>query len=179
MGRLKEYFDIRRYPPRPTNSARGYEDFLQQTLAEATAPGETVLSWSGLRPQGLAPQAAAGVRQKGAGPADAPGPGPTGCGGLNYLILEKVLGLDAKAQDDQETCKYTSKMSEVVALGRQGGGPLAFMLNPTRIEQVQEVATTSLIMPRKSTYFYPKVMTGLLLNPILPGEEMVLPGETD
>jgi uncharacterized protein (DUF1015 family) len=30
-------------------------------------------------------------------------------------------------------------------------------------------------MPRKSTYFYPKVMTGLILNPILPDEEIVLP----
>ena len=56
---------------------------------------------------------------------------------------------------------------------------LAFILNPTGIEQVRQVAMNSLVMPRKSTYFYPKVMTGLLLNPILPGEEMVLPGEAD
>ena len=45
------------------------------------------------------------------------------------------------------------------------------------IEQVRQVAMNSLVMPRKSTYFYPKVMTGLLLNTILPGEEVVLPGE--
>ena len=53
---------------------------------------------------------------------------------------------------------------------------LAFILNPTGIEQVQQVAMNSLVMPRKSTYFYPKVMTGLLLNPILPGEEWSCPG---
>jgi uncharacterized protein (DUF1015 family) len=49
------------------------------------------------------------------------------------------------------------------------------LLNPTRIEQVQEVATAGLIMPRKSTYFYPKVMTGLILSPINPQEEIALP----
>ncbi len=43
---------------------------------------------------------------------------------------------------------------------------LAFILNPTKIEQVRQVATNSLIMPRKSTYFYPKVMTGLVMNPL-------------
>ena len=45
----------------------------------------------------------------------------------------------------------------------------------TRIEQVQEVATAGLIMPRKSTYFYPKVMTGLVLSPINPQEEITIP----
>jgi len=52
---------------------------------------------------------------------------------------------------------------------------LAFVLNPTRIDQVREVASAGLIMPRKSTYFYPKVMTGLILNLINPEEEITLP----
>ena len=33
---------------------------------------------------------------------------------LNYLVLDKGLGLDAKALDDQDTCKYSSKLEEVV-----------------------------------------------------------------
>ena len=88
---------------------------------------------------------------------------------------EKVLGLDAQAQDDPETCKYTSKVSEAVAAVSRGEARLAFLLNPTRIEQVQEVATAGLIMPRKSTYFYPKVMTGLILTPINLQEEVAIP----
>jgi uncharacterized protein (DUF1015 family) len=95
---------------------------------------------------------------------------------LNYLIFEKILGLDSKAQDDQETCKYTSKISEAVAAVSRGEARLAFVLNPTRIEQVQDVASAGLVMPRKSTYFYPKVMSGLILNPIHPEEEIVVPG---
>jgi uncharacterized protein (DUF1015 family) len=98
---------------------------------------------------------------------------------LNYLVLDKSLGLDAKALDDQDTCKYSSKLEEVIKLLAAKEVNLAFILNPTGIEQVRQVALSSLVMPRKSTYFYPKVMTGLLLNPILPGEEMVLPGEAD
>ena len=98
---------------------------------------------------------------------------------LNYLVFDKGLGLDAKAMDDQETCKYSSKVEEVIKLLAAKEVNLAFILNPTKIEQVRQVAESGLIMPRKSTYFYPKVMTGLLLNPILPGEELVLPGEAD
>jgi uncharacterized protein (DUF1015 family) len=95
---------------------------------------------------------------------------------LNYLIFDKILGLDAKAQDDPETCKYSSKVPEVLEfLGRKEAN-LGFILNPTRIDQVRQVATAGLIMPRKSTYFYPKVMTGLILNPIAPNEEIVIPG---
>ena len=60
---------------------------------------------------------------------------------LNYLIFEKVLGLDAKALDDQETFKYSSRLNEVVAAVTRREARLAFLLNPTRIEQVQEVAT--------------------------------------
>jgi uncharacterized protein (DUF1015 family) len=96
---------------------------------------------------------------------------------LNYLIFEKILGLDAQALDDQDTFKYSSKISEVVAAVSRQEARLAFILNPTRIEQVQEVASAGLTMPRKSTYFYPKVMSGLLLNPIDPAEEILIPGQ--
>ncbi|MBU4012939.1 MAG: DUF1015 family protein, partial [Proteobacteria bacterium] len=40
----------------------------------------------------------------------------------------------------------------------------SFILNPTKIEQVRDIANKGLIMPRKSTYFYPKVITGLVMN---------------
>ena len=94
---------------------------------------------------------------------------------LNFLIFEKILGLDAKTLDDQETFKYSSQLSEVVSAITQREARLAFILNPTRIEQVQEVASAGLTMPRKSTCFYPKVMTGLVMNPINPEEEILVP----
>ena len=50
--------------------------------------------------------------------------------------------------------------------------PLLFVMNPTRVKQVKKVADEGLIMPHKSTYFYPKVMTGLLFNQLIDGEEV-------
>ena len=43
-----------------------------------------------------------------------------------------------------------------------------FFINPTRIEQVQEVASAGLIMPHKATYFYPKVWSGLVVHSLAP-----------
>jgi uncharacterized protein (DUF1015 family) len=51
-------------------------------------------------------------------------------------------------------------MSEV----ESGRWPLAFLLNPTRIDQMLAVADVGERMPPKSTYFYPKLATGLVLN---------------
>ncbi len=48
--------------------------------------------------------------------------------------------------------------------------PLLFLLNPTRVSQVTDVADSGEIMPHKSTYFYPKILTGLLINK-LSGDE--------
>jgi uncharacterized protein (DUF1015 family) len=48
----------------------------------------------------------------------------------------------------------------------------AFLLNPTPIEQVKNVATAGLVMPHKSTYFYQKALTGLVINKIVPDEEV-------
>jgi uncharacterized protein (DUF1015 family) len=45
-------------------------------------------------------------------------------------------------------------------------------MNPTLVKQVQQVADENLIMPHKSTYFYPKIMTGLLFNQQIEGEDV-------
>lgn len=174
LGRLKEYFEIVSLPA-AHEFGEGYEDFLQQTLAEVPA-GESAFIVLGFGRKAWRLILRPGVRQKVLARQMHPALAQLDVAVLNYLIFEKVLGLDSQAQDDQETCKYTSKISEAVAAVTRGEARLAFLLNPTRIEQVQEVATAGLIMPRKSTYFYPKVMTGLILSPINPQEEIVIPG---
>jgi uncharacterized protein (DUF1015 family) len=47
-----------------------------------------------------------------------------------------------------------------------------FLLNPTEVAQLRAVADAGEIMPQKSTYFFPKLASGLLLNPIDPAEEV-------
>jgi len=173
MGRLKEYFEIEALPT-AGEFGEAYEEFLQQNLAEVQPP-ETGFILLGFGRKAWRLKMRPGVRQKILARQMHPALAQLDVAVLNYLIFEKVLGLDAKAQDDQETCKYTSKIKEAVAAVGRGEARLAFLLNPTRIEQVQEVASAGLTMPRKSTYFYPKVMTGLILNPINPEEELAIP----
>ncbi|MHB9073624.1 MAG: DUF1015 domain-containing protein [Desulfobaccales bacterium] len=173
MGRLKEYFEIVTLPA-AHEFGEDYEEFLQQTLAEVPA-GESAFIVLGFGRKAWRLIMRPGVRQSVLARQMHPALAQLDVAVLNYLIFEKVLGLDAKAQDDQETCKYTSKISEAVAAVTKGEARLAFLLNPTRIEQVQGVASAGLVMPRKSTYFYPKVMSGLILNPINPQEEIVIP----
>jgi uncharacterized protein (DUF1015 family) len=49
---------------------------------------------------------------------------------------------------------------------------MAFLLNHTKIEQLQKVAASGLFMPHKSTYFYPKVIDGSVLNLLDPYEDV-------
>jgi len=174
LGRLGEYFEVTPLE-RPTGDAAAFSGYLQGELATAH-PEDTVFIMVGFGLKAWRLKLREGVRQSVLARQMHPALAALDVAVLNYLVFDKALGLDAKAQDDQETCKYSSKVEEVLKLLADKEATLAFILNPTQIEQVRQVAQSSLIMPRKSTYFYPKVMTGLLLNPIIPGEEIVVPG---
>jgi uncharacterized protein (DUF1015 family) len=53
---------------------------------------------------------------------------------------------------------------------QKDGWAAAILLNPTKITQVQAVAEAGLRMPPKSTFFYPKLLTGLVIHPIVSDE---------
>jgi len=59
---------------------------------------------------------------------------------------------------------YARDAKQAVALVESGEYDLAFLLRPTPVEQVREVAASGASMPPKSTYFFPKLLTGLLFN---------------
>jgi uncharacterized protein (DUF1015 family) len=61
---------------------------------------------------------------------------------------------------------YTPHAAEAVAAVDAGEAEAAFLLRPTRIEDVWEVAQRGDVMPQKSTFFYPKLTSGLLLHPV-------------
>jgi len=88
---------------------------------------------------------------------------------LSDLLLERLLGLPHKRCDDEGLISYHSDpdlaMDAAVKQGVAGSGSsILFLMNPTTVAQVRNIADESLIMPHKSTYFYPKILTGLLLN---------------
>ena len=85
---------------------------------------------------------------------------------VTKLVLQEILALDDKALDDEGRVLYTSKADKALDAVHTGKSAIALILNPTRLDQVQEVSDAGLIMPRKSTYFYPKVMAGLVINRI-------------
>ena len=60
---------------------------------------------------------------------------------------------------------YTASAEE--AIGRLGeSADAVFLMRPTPVDQVREVAAAGETMPPKSTYFYPKLLTGLVFNPL-------------
>jgi uncharacterized protein (DUF1015 family) len=83
---------------------------------------------------------------------------------LHSLVLSRILGISQEAQEAQRNIIYLKSVKEALGALEEGSNQLAFILNPTRIEQVERVAESGLVMPQKSTYFYPKLLSGLVIN---------------
>lgn len=89
---------------------------------------------------------------------------------LSRLVFQKCLGFTKEGLDDDEIFHYQSDTPRALSNVASGEYQMVFLLNATEIERVTEVAENGLVMPRKSTYFYPKVLTGLVFNKIDPNE---------
>lgn len=89
---------------------------------------------------------------------------------LSRFILQKGLGFSREDLDNEEIFHYESSMKTAVSQVQSGNQQMTFLLNPTKIGHVKEIANNSLVMPRKSTYFYPKVLSGLVFSKIEPHE---------
>ena len=94
---------------------------------------------------------------------------------LSRFLLQRTLGFTLEDLNNEEIFHYQSRLTKAVGVVESGACQMAFLLNPTRIGQVKEVAGNRLIMPRKSTYFYPKAITGLVFNKIDPYEIIQVP----
>lgn len=83
---------------------------------------------------------------------------------LHTLVLERLMGIDRENMANQTNLTYTRSVPEAVASVDSGESNCCFLLNPTRVEEICSVATCGEKMPQKSTYFYPKLITGLVMN---------------
>jgi uncharacterized protein (DUF1015 family) len=81
--------------------------------------------------------------------------------------LEALAGIDAGAVAGGDRIGYTKSAAEAAArvAAGDGGADAAFLLEPTPVASILAVARDGDVMPQKSTYFYPKALTGLVLNP--------------
>ncbi len=93
---------------------------------------------------------------------------------LDRILLKHLMGLSESFLANEHNIHFKHDFGEAMEKVRKGFYDLGFFINPTRIEQVQEVAEAGLIMPHKSTYFYPKVGSGLVIRPLLQEEEAIL-----
>ena len=80
------------------------------------------------------------------------------------LLQQLVVAVLCPTQQEQEAILYTKDDHEALDWTANGTGTAALLLNATRVSEVQAVATAGERMPHKSTYFYPKPLTGLVIN---------------
>ncbi|MCL2634459.1 MAG: DUF1015 domain-containing protein [Oscillospiraceae bacterium] len=85
---------------------------------------------------------------------------------LHSLILERLFGIDKENMAQQINLTYTRSIYEAVTAVDEKKANCCFLLNPTRVSEIRNVALTGGKMPQKSTYFYPKLTTGLVMNRI-------------
>lgn len=83
---------------------------------------------------------------------------------LHTLVLDKLLGIGSQQRADESNLTYTRDEEEALKSVDSGAYQLAFFMNATKVEEVTEVAIGGEKMPQKSTFFYPKIVTGMVIN---------------
>jgi len=83
---------------------------------------------------------------------------------LHRILIQNVLEISEEDINRQTYLKYYKDATEEWNDIESGKLQIAFFLNPTKVEQVVEVSRAGAKMPQKSTFFYPKLMTGLVMN---------------
>lgn len=86
---------------------------------------------------------------------------------LHSLILEKLFGIDKENMANQINLRYTRELGEALECADSDEYNCAFILNSTKVSEIKDVALAGEKMPQKSTYFYPKLITGLVMNEII------------
>ncbi|MDI6703525.1 MAG: DUF1015 domain-containing protein [bacterium] len=83
---------------------------------------------------------------------------------LDVVILHSILINHIYGVRSEDDIKYVISEEKTIELVDRGEYQVAFFVNPTKIEQIKEVTSLGLTMPGKATYFYPKLLTGLVLR---------------
>jgi uncharacterized protein (DUF1015 family) len=85
---------------------------------------------------------------------------------LEALVLRGALKMSEDDISHLRGLHYSKDLDDAIEAVESGRADAGFFMRPTPVEQVREVAATGESMPPKSTYFYPKVPTGLVFNPL-------------
>jgi uncharacterized protein (DUF1015 family) len=85
---------------------------------------------------------------------------------LQYLVLDKVLGIPAAEVAKTDRIAYTRDAADAIKRVREGEFDLGFLLGRPSVNAVRDVSLVGEVMPQKSTFFYPKLLSGLLMRRI-------------
>jgi uncharacterized protein (DUF1015 family) len=91
---------------------------------------------------------------------------------LHGLILEPLLGIGARALAEQSHLSYSHDLGETLRRVASAAVQAAFILNPTKVAQVLDACEAGFVLPQKSTYFEPKLATGLVMQKLRPAEPL-------
>jgi uncharacterized protein (DUF1015 family) len=91
---------------------------------------------------------------------------------LHLLVLEHILGMAPDEQAKVENIRYSQDEEFVLQALEKEDYQAAFILNATKVEEIQAIVASGEKMPQKSTYFYPKLLSGLVVNQIDLNEEI-------
>ncbi|MGA2605606.1 MAG: DUF1015 domain-containing protein [Verrucomicrobiia bacterium] len=89
---------------------------------------------------------------------------------LHVGILEAFLGIDEVRLRDEANVTYWREPDKAAGLVQTGQAQLAFFLNPTDVQDVKAIADARSRMPQKSTDFYPKLLSGIVINDLRPDD---------
>lgn len=85
---------------------------------------------------------------------------------LHEVVLARLLGIGQEAMAKQSNLVYVKDDGEVFEAVETGRVQVGFVVKPATVGQVLAVSESGGVMPQKSTFFYPKIMTGLVFNPL-------------
>ncbi|MFH1125551.1 MAG: DUF1015 domain-containing protein [Candidatus Altiarchaeota archaeon] len=85
---------------------------------------------------------------------------------LHYILMEKVLGFNTNGKEYEENILFVKDRDKAIEMVYNEGCRIALFMNATKPEQVMKVADNGERMPQKSTYFYPKPLSGLVIRKI-------------
>ena len=95
---------------------------------------------------------------------------------LHSLILEHILGMAPEQQESGDALCYSQDEEAVLQALEKEDFQAAFLMNAPKAEEVLAIAASGEKMPQKSTYFYPKLSSGLIVNKIDPEEQIETQG---
>jgi hypothetical protein len=87
---------------------------------------------------------------------------------LHEIILERLLGIDRAAQEAQQNLVYLKDTKTALTRIAAGEGQVCFLMNATPVAQIRACAEAGEVMPQKSTFFYPKIASGVVFRAISP-----------